>query len=225
GGHRRPCPSPGGLARNHRGDGGVMSESLMWYATRGAGIVSLILLTVVVCLGILTSVRWQRRGWPRFLTAQLHQSISLLSLVFLGIHIVVAVVDPYKSLGLAAMVPFASGYRTIWLGLGAVALYLVLAIICTSLIRGWLGHRAWRIVHCLTYAAWPIALVHGIGTGSDTAAIWAWALTGAGLAAVLAATAWRAAYADSTQAERARALPALARRWHECHARDGHARI
>ncbi|TMB50448.1 MAG: ferric reductase [Chloroflexi bacterium] len=188
-----------------------MSESLMWYATRGAGIVSLILLTVVVCLGILTSVRWQRRGWPRFLTAQLHESISLLSLVFLGIHIVVAVVDPYKSLGLAAMVPFASGYRTIWLGLGAVALYLVLAIIGTSLIRGWLGHRAWRIVHWLTYAAWPIALVHGIGTGSDTSAIWAWVLNAACVVAVLAATAWRVGFADSAQTEISRALPALER--------------
>src|SRR5437588_11201851 len=101
-----------------------MTESLMWYATRGAGIVSLILLTAVVCLGILTSVHWQRPGWPRFLTAQLHQSISLLSLVFLAIHIVVAVVDPYTSLGLAAIVPFASGYRTIWLGWAGVALSL-----------------------------------------------------------------------------------------------------
>ena len=189
-----------------------MTESLMWYATRGAGIVSLILLTAVVCLGILTSVRWQRPGWPRFLTAQLHESISLLSLVFLAIHIVVAVVDPYTSLGLAAIVPFASGYRTIWLGLGAVALYLILAIIGTSLIRGWLGHRAWRIVHWLAYAAWPIALVHGIGTGSDTGAIWAWLLNGLCVAAVLGATAWRVGYADSTQAERARALPALDRR-------------
>jgi len=189
-----------------------MTESLMWYATRGAGIVSLILLTAVVCLGILTSVHWQRPGWPRFLTAQLHQSISLLSLVFLAIHIVVAVVDPYTSLGLAAIVPFASGYRTIWLGLGAVALYLILAIIGTSLIRGWLGHRAWRIVHWLTYAAWPIALVHGVGTGSDTGAIWAWLLNGLCVAAVLGATAWRVGYADSTQAERARALPALDRR-------------
>ena len=189
-----------------------MTESLMWYATRGAGIVSLILLTGVVCLGILTSVRWQRPGWPRFLTAQLHQSISLLSLVFLAIHIVLAVVDPYTSLGLAAIVPFASGYRTIWLGLGAVALYLILAIIGTSLIRGWLGHRAWRIVHWLTYAAWPIALVHAIGTGSDTGAIWVWLLNGLCVAAVLGATAWRVRYADSTQSERARALPALDRR-------------
>ncbi len=188
-----------------------MSTSVLWYATRGAGIVSLILLTGVVCLGILTSVRWQFPGWPRFLTAQLHRSISLLSLVFLAIHIVVAVMDPYTSLGLAAMVPFASSYRTVWLGLGAVALYLVLAIIGTSLIRGWLGHRAWRIVHWLTYAAWPVAVVHGLGTGSDTGAVWTWLLNGGCVAVILGAIAWRVGYADSTQAELARALPAFER--------------
>ncbi|TME33789.1 MAG: ferric reductase [Chloroflexi bacterium] len=189
-----------------------MSESILWYATRGAGFVSLIMLTGVVCLGILTSVRWQRPGWPRFLTVQLHQSVSLLSLVFLAIHILVAVVDPYTSLGLAALVPFASRYRTIWLGLGAVALYLVIAITGTSLTRNSLGHRAWRVVHWLTYAAWPIALVHGIGTGSDAGAVWSWLLDGACVAAALGATAWRIGYARSAQAERERALPALERR-------------
>lgn len=185
----------------------------MWYATRGAGIVSLILLTGVVCLGILTSVRWQRAGWPRFLNAQLHRSIALLSVVFLAVHIVVAVVDPFTSLGLGAMIPFASGYRTIWLGLGAVGLYLLIAIIGTSLIRGWLGRRAWRIVHWLAYAAWPIALVHGIGTGSDTSAIWMWALDGGCVAAVLAATAWRVSSADAAQAEIAQALPQREALW------------
>src|SRR5438874_2768348 len=116
-GYRRQHPPHGGLAGSARGKGGVMSESILWYATRGAGFVSLIMLTGVVCLGILTSVRWQRPGWPRFLTAQLHQSISLLSLLFLAIPIVVAVVDPYTSRGLASIVPFAFASRTISLSL------------------------------------------------------------------------------------------------------------
>lgn len=169
-----------------------MTESVLWYATRGAGFVALILFTVVVVLGILTVTRWAGPGWPRFLTVEIHRSVALLAVVFLAIHILIAVFDPFTSLGLsAALVPFSSPYRQLWLGLGVVALYLVGAIVVTSLVRGRLGHRAWRIVHWLSYAAWPIALAHGLGTGSDTSALWAWLVNGACVAAVLGAGVWR----------------------------------
>lgn len=73
--------------------------NFLWYAARGAGVVSLILLSAVFVLGIVTSVRWGSAALPRFMTAQLHRNLALLSLVFLGVHIVTAVVDPYTSLG------------------------------------------------------------------------------------------------------------------------------
>jgi sulfoxide reductase heme-binding subunit YedZ len=185
-----------------------MIESLLWYATRGAGIASLIMLTAVVALGVLTAVRWHTPGWPRFLTAEFHQSVSLLTLVFLAIHILIAVLDPYTSLGLnAALVPFSSPYRQIWLGLGGVAMYLIAAIIVTSLFRPWFGRRTWRVVHWLTYAAWPIALIHGLGTGSDSGALWMWLLDGACLLTVGAAVWWRATVADETLLEKESALP------------------
>ena len=185
-----------------------MSGSILWYTTRGAGIVSLLLLTAVVCLGIVTAVRWQRPGWPRFLSAELHRSLALMSVVFLAIHIVVAVVDPYTSLGIgAALLPFSSPYRRLWLGLGGVALYLLAAIVVTSLVRTRLGHRSWRIVHWLTYAAWPVALLHGLGTGTDSGAGWMWVLDATCVVAVLVAVAWRLFTADADQATREAALP------------------
>lgn len=185
-----------------------MIDNLLWYTTRGAGIVSLIMLTGVVCLGILTAARWQRSGWPRFLSAELHRSLALMTLVFLGIHIVVAVVDPYTSLGFAAaLVPFSSPYKWFWLGLGGVGLYLLAAIIITSLLRAHLGHRTWRTVHWLTYGAWPIALIHGFGTGTDSPAIWMWAIDAACVIAVLSALSWRLLAADEVQASRDAALP------------------
>jgi methionine sulfoxide reductase heme-binding subunit len=185
-----------------------MSTNFFWYATRGAGIASLLMLTGVVALGILTAVRWQRRGWPRFLSAQLHESVSLLTLVFLAVHVLIAVWDPYTSLGwAAALVPFSSPYRQFWLGLGGVALYLMAAIIVTSLLRARLGARAWRAVHWLTYAAWPLALVHGIGTGSDTGATWMWVVNGGCLLIVAAAVLWRLQSADADLASREAALP------------------
>jgi len=61
---------------------------------------------------------------------------------------------------------------------------LLLAIVLTSLVRGFLGHRAWRAVHWLTYAAWPVGVLHGVGTGTDTWSAWMLAITAACVAAV-----------------------------------------
>lgn len=169
-----------------------MTGSVLWYATRGAGIVSLLLLTAVVCLGIVTALRWQTAGWPRFLTAELHRAVALLAVAFLALHIVTAVVDPFTSLGwLTVAVPFSSPYRRLWLGLGVVGFDLLLAIVATSLLRARLGRTVWRGIHWLAYASWPLALLHGLGTGSDATATWMIGLDAACLAAVGVAIAIR----------------------------------
>ena len=169
-----------------------MSDQLLWYTTRGAGAVSLVLLSAVVVLGILSVLRVQTSGWPRFLTVGLHRNLSLMTLVFLALHIVTAVVDPFTHLGwLAAVVPFSSYYRTVWLGLGTIAFELLLAILVTSLIRGFIGQAAWRLVHWLSYASWPIAVLHGAGTGTDAFSAWLLALQAACVIAVLGAIVYR----------------------------------
>ena len=129
---------------------GGVKDTILWYATRGAGVVSLVLLTGVVVLGIVSAMRWQTASWPRFLTTGLHRNLALTTLIFLAIHVVTAVVDPFTALGWeAAIVPFSSPYRRFWLGLGVVAIYLLLAIVLTSLLRPLFGPRVWRIVHWL----------------------------------------------------------------------------
>jgi methionine sulfoxide reductase heme-binding subunit len=169
-----------------------VSNSLLWYTTRGAGAVTLILLTVVVVLGVLSVLRVQSESWPRFLTTGLHRNLALMTLVFLALHIVTAVVDPYTNLGwAAALIPFSSSYRTFWLGLGVISFELLVAIVVTSLVRGTLGHRAWRAIHWLTYGAWPIGVVHGLGTGTDTWSAWMLAITAGCVAAVGMAVALR----------------------------------
>lgn len=191
-----------------------MTESILWYTTRAAGFVSLLMLTGVVALGVLTSVRWQRPGWPRFLSAELHRNLALISLVFLAVHVLVAVLDPYTALGLsAALLPFSSAYRQFWLGLGGVALYLLIAVVLTSLARAWLGARAWRLVHWLTYAAWPVALLHGLGTGSDTSTLWGILIDAACLAVVAAAVIWRVGVGRARSRERDMALAPLPSRF------------
>jgi methionine sulfoxide reductase heme-binding subunit len=164
----------------------------LWYLGRGSGVVSLLLFTTVVLLGIATRSGRPVPGLTRLAVAGVHRSVSLLSLGFLALHVVSLLFDPYAQLRLLDLVvPFAGSYRPLWLGLGTLALDLVLALTVTSLLRHRLAAGTWRAVHWLAYAAWPVAVLHGIGTGTDAATGWLLALTGGCAAAVVAALAWR----------------------------------
>jgi hypothetical protein len=156
--------------------------------TRSTGVVSLVLLTLTVVLGVVDVSRWSSPRWPRFVLDSLHRHVSMLVLVFLGLHIITAALDSFAPISLLdAVVPFIGSYRPFWLGLGAVALDLLLAVTITSMLRERVGHRAWRIVHWLSYACWPIALLHGLGTGSDVKSAWSLALTALCVVAVAVA--------------------------------------
>lgn len=169
-----------------------MDDRLLWYTTRASGAVALILLSAVVVLGVLARKRVEGRGWPRFLNATLHRDLSLIVSVFLVLHIVTAAVDPFTHLGIvAATVPFGSSYRTFWLGLGTAGFELLLAVLVTSLLRRWIGYRVWRAVHWVAYAAWPVAVVHTIGTGTDADSPWLLVILVACVAAAAAAVLWR----------------------------------
>src|SRR5262249_48793243 len=151
---------------------GVLTYPPLWYLMRATGIVSLLLLTVVVALGVATSQRARLAG-HRAVPLGVHRSASLLAVVFLAIHVLTAVVDPDAAVGLVSLlVPFAGAGRPLWVGLGALALQLVAALVVTSLLRRHLTRSTWKGIHWLAYAAWPLALVHGIGMGSDRAASW-----------------------------------------------------
>lgn len=170
----------------------IATGSLLWYVNRGSGAVVLVLLTISIVLGIVTTMRWQTPRWPRFITAALHRNVSLLSMAFLAIHVFSAVADGYVPIGWKdTVVPFVAGYRTFWLGLGAVVLDLLVAIVLTSLLRERLGPRAWKAVHWSAYACWPIAFIHGLGTGTDVGAAWMIAIDGACVLAVGLAVLWR----------------------------------
>lgn len=169
-----------------------MQPSPLWYATRGAGVVSLVLLTASVVLGIITSLRWKGEDWPRFLVAALHRNLSLMLVIFGVLHAVTAIIDPVAGLSLKdAIVPFGSAYRPLWLGLGVVSAELLLAIALTSLLRQRLGYVAWRVMHWLTYATWPLAMLHSLGTGTDPHQGWFVLLAAGCTLAVLVAAFWR----------------------------------
>lgn len=166
----------------------------LWYLTRGFGIVAVILLTVTTVLGLAQVARYVRPGLPRFVISALHKNISLISLVAIAIHVITAVADTYAPITVAnVFIPLSSTYRPLWTGLGALALDLMLAVIVTSLLRERMGYRTWKTVHWAAYASWPVAVMHGLGTGTDSKLGWVLFLYVACTVAVVAALWWRLA--------------------------------
>ncbi|ALG09040.1 ferric reductase-like transmembrane domain-containing protein [Kibdelosporangium phytohabitans] len=161
-----------------------LGESTYWYLARGSGIVSLVLFTVAVSLGLLTAGRAGSRRWPRFVTESLHRNISMASLLFLAIHVGSVVLDTYVSISLAeAFIPFIGTYSPLYLGLGAIALDLILVLVLTGVLRTKMPYRAWRFIHWAAYASWPVAVAHTVGVGTDQ--LWALITIGVSVAVVL----------------------------------------
>lgn len=168
-----------------------MSDAL-WYTARGTGVVALVLLTIVMVLGIGARAGRPAFGLPRFAVGLVHRNAALIATALVAIHITTLLFDPYAQLKLVnVIIPFTSAYRPLWVGLGATTLDLFAAIMITSLLRHCIGVRGWRAVHWLAYATWPIAWLHGIGSGTDRGS-W-WYLTTAIVAAITVAGAltWR----------------------------------
>ena len=163
--------------------------SPLWYLSRGTGAITLVLLSASVILGITGTLRWRLGArTPRFVVDGLHRNVSLLVVVLLAAHVATALLDPFAHLRvLDAVVPLASRYRPLWMGFGALALDLLVALIVTSVLRARLGLRAWRAVHWAAYVCWPVAVLHGVGTGTDARSAWLQLLTAACVAGVVAA--------------------------------------
>ena len=149
------------------------SPSWYWYATRGLGASTLLVLTGTVVLGIVTATRWIGQTTPGFVAADMHRNLSLLGVLLLAAHIVTTVLDPFAHIGVRdVIIPVGAAYRPVWLGLGVAAMWVVVAVAASSLLRNRVGPRVWRLIHWAAYASWPLAVIHGLGTGSDAKAPW-----------------------------------------------------
>jgi methionine sulfoxide reductase heme-binding subunit len=148
-------------------------DQALWFTSRATGLVSLLLITATAVLGASHAGRATSARWPRFTVHAVHRNLSLLTLAFLVVHIATAVIDPYVKIGwIDTVVPFVSAYQPFWLGLGAVAFDLVIAVLVTSIMRLRVPRRVWRLVHVSTYAMWPVAVIHGLGIGGDDSSMW-----------------------------------------------------
>lgn len=190
-----------------------MGQSL-WLAGRATGLVSVPLLTLSVVLGLAGAARFTTAHWPRFTLAALHRNLSMLTVLFVGIHVSAALLRPGSQLRwLDAVLPFGSAYEhPVRLGLGTVALDLMLAAAITSVLRTRISPRAWSAVHSGAYAAWPVGVAHGfVAEGPDALRTWVIVLNALCVAVLAGAVVWRL-MSDTHPDERARRVALSGRR-------------
>lgn len=149
----------------------TLGQAPLWYLSRSTGVVSFVLMSLALCLGIASTQRaLASPSWPRFATQGLHRNVALLGLAFLVLHIVTTVTDGYVAISWwSAVVPGIAHYRGTWVALGTVAFDLLLAVVLISLVRLRMNATAWRRLHLTVYLAWPLAWVHFLKTGTDAA--------------------------------------------------------
>jgi len=163
----------------------------IWLAARATGITAFLLLTGQVVLGLVLSHPTNQSTWK--LSKRLfpwHENLLIFVIAFLAAHVVSLVADPYAGVGIAgAIVPGLSSYRSSPVALGTLGLYALLATGLTARYTTLLPRGAWLKLHRLSIAAFALAWLHGILSGTDSSALGA-LYVASGLL-VLAAAAYR----------------------------------
>jgi len=149
-------------------------QTVTWDVARAGGFTAYVLLTMAVVVGLMLSTKVQSPNrWPRLLNSELHNFLTLLSAIFMVVHVLAVWLDPFTHFGWnEILIPLASHYRPVWMALGIVALYLGIAIGISTWLRPRIGYTWWRRLHVLTLVIYALVTVHGIGTGSDTHTWW-----------------------------------------------------
>jgi sulfoxide reductase heme-binding subunit YedZ len=170
----------------------MKADPTFWLLARASGLTAYALLTASVLAGLVLKSRLFRSLKPAAVT-DTHRFLALLGLGAIGLHGSTLLLDQTIHLRpVALLVPGASSYRPVQVGIGVLAGELMLLVYASFSLRSRLGTKNWRRLHWATYAIFGAATVHGLASGTDTARPWAFGIYLAAVGSVAGATAWRA---------------------------------
>ncbi|HEY7282549.1 MAG TPA: ferric reductase-like transmembrane domain-containing protein [Actinomycetota bacterium] len=161
-----------------------MSSQVLWYSARAAGIVAWALAASAVAWGLVVSTRAvaprPRPAW----WFDLHRFLGGAAVVFTAVHVASILLDTYVHFGLVnVLVPLTGTWHPVAVAWGIVAMYLLVAVEVTSLLRARIPRRLWRGVHFATFGLYLVATVHALSVGTDA---WSGAFTVAAVLSLLA---------------------------------------
>jgi sulfoxide reductase heme-binding subunit YedZ len=145
------------------------AQMRIWMSARAAGIVSLILLTLLIVLGIVLSHPQQSRWKQSKRVFPWHESLWVFVMAFIAVHVAALVLDPYAGVGLAgAIFPGLSEYRSVPVALGVIAVYALALTVVTARYTSLLPSGTWLRLHRLSAVVLALAWGHGVLAGTDS---------------------------------------------------------
>jgi hypothetical protein len=142
----------------------AVARFLLFYS----GVFALVALTAAVAAGLLATDRVLMSPDRRILAQALHRTMSLIGIAALANHIMLEVLANRARI-IDGFVPFMAARSTFYMGLGTVSSDLFIVIIVTGVLRRRFTSGArrwlWRSLHATAYAAWPLAVLHGLLAG------------------------------------------------------------
>jgi sulfoxide reductase heme-binding subunit YedZ len=147
---------------------GINTQQIWWFVTRAAGLIAYLLLWFSTVWGLAVPSKLVAPLLEQTYTFDFHQFISLLSIGFTLLHVIVLMIDQYLPFSIwQILLPFLDSYRPFWVGIGIISFYIILLVTITFYIRSRIGMPAFRAIHILSLAGYLGATVHGLFAGTD----------------------------------------------------------
>ena len=144
-----------------------------WYFARTSGIMLYLVLWVSVMTGLELTTSLLDRFGGRGVVFSVHAFTTELAYGFLALHLLSIAADPTVRFSpQELLLPFATQWHEPWTGCGVLAADLTVLIGASFAVKRVIGHPAWRALHWLTFPLFGLALLHGLGAGSDARVLW-----------------------------------------------------
>lgn len=152
----------------------VSPEKIPWVASRITAMLAYGALAASTIYGLGMTTRLLDRISRRLVNDTLHESLSFWGLVLGASHALLLLLDTYIGFSWdSILIPFVAPWRPLAVGLGSIALYLLILLVVTSKARRFIGLRLWRVIHLLAFVAFGLITAHGFLAGTESTLPWA----------------------------------------------------
>jgi sulfoxide reductase heme-binding subunit YedZ len=182
---------------------------LAWYSVRALGFLAYIVLAASVLYGLLLSTKILDAIAHRPVSFALHKDLAIVALILASLHGALLAFDAsFSFTPRSILVPFESPYSPITVGIGQLAFYAFAVVTASFYVRRRIGQKSWRLLHYVTFLAFMGASFHGIASGSDSGAQWAFWMYLTLLTSALFLTTYRIVVGVSNRLDSRRAVRA-----------------
>jgi methionine sulfoxide reductase heme-binding subunit len=163
----------------------VTSTHVIWYVARGSAVAAEIALSFALVIGMLLGAGVKSPAWPMAASKHVHRAVAIAASCLIGLHIAAILADSFIHFSpLDAVVPFRAPYRGLWVGLGTIAFDALILLLVATALRRRMPYGVWRLLHRLAFPIWVLAVIHGLGAGTDAPAAWLQLITASCIAVV-----------------------------------------